>query len=68
MKAFMIAQVAPAPKSEKKYDVVKHWITWIISFMSALSVDILAFFITETDGPTHVTKMNFARLLISSPV
>ena len=40
----------------------------MMSFMSALSVDIFAFFMTETDGPTHVTKTNLARLLISSPV
>ena len=40
----------------------------MISFMSALSVDILAFFMTETEGPTQVTKTNLQRLLISSPV
>ena len=39
-----------------------------MSFMSALSVDILAFFMTETEGPTQVTKTNLQRLLISSPV
>ena len=38
------------------------------SFIKALSVDILAFFITETLGPTQVTSTNLARLLISSPV
>ena len=42
--------------------------TWMISFMRALSVDIFAFFITETEGPTQVTNTNFALLLISSPV
>ena len=36
--------------------------------MRALSVDIFAFFITETEGPTQVTNTNFALLLISSPV
>ena len=40
----------------------------MISFMRALSVDIFAFFITETEGPTQVTNTNFALLLISSPV
>ena len=39
-----------------------------MSFMSALSVDIFAFFMTETEGPTQVTKTNLQRLLISSPV
>ena len=42
--------------------------TWMTSFIKALSVDILAFFITETLGPTQVTSTNLARLLISSPV
>lgn len=42
--------------------------TWIMSFISALSVDILAFFMTETVGPTHVTNTNLLLLLISSPV
>ena len=39
-----------------------------MSFMRALSVDILAFFMTETEGPTQVTKTNLHLLLISSPV
>ena len=39
-----------------------------MSFMSALSVDILAFFITETLGPTQVTITNLDLLDISSPV
>ena len=43
-------------------------VTWRMSFISALSVDILAFFMTETDGPTQVTKTNLALLLSSSPV
>lgn len=34
----------------------------------ALSVDILALWITLTSGPIHVTKMNFFRLDSSSPV
>ena len=42
--------------------------TWMMSFISALSVDILAFFITETLGPTQVTITNFDLLDISSPV
>ena len=45
-----------------------YFITWIMSFMSALSVDILAFFITETFGPTQVTITNLDLLDISSPV
>ena len=43
-------------------------LTWMTSFMRALSVDIFAFFMTETDGPTHVTNTNLDLLLISSPV
>ena len=39
-----------------------------MSFIKALSVDILAFFMTETPGPIQVTMTNLARLLISSPV
>ena len=43
-------------------------LTWMMSFKRALSVDILAFFITDTFCPTQVTSTNLARLLISSPV
>ena len=40
----------------------------MISFISALSVDILAFFMTDTFGPTQVQNTNLERLDISSPV
>ena len=53
---------------ERKLHFREFTITWMTSFIKALSVDILAFFITETLGPTHVTSTNLARLLISSPV
>ncbi len=42
--------------------------TCMISFMRSLSVDILAFFMTDTLLPTHVRKTNLDRLDISSPV
>ena len=40
----------------------------MMSLRRALSVDILAFFITDTLGPTQVQKTNFDRFDISSPV
>ena len=40
----------------------------MMSLSRALSVDILAFFITDTLGPTQVQNTNFDRLDISSPV
>ena len=40
----------------------------MMSLRRALSVDILAFFITDTLGPTQVQKTNFDLLDSSSPV
>ncbi len=40
----------------------------MISLMTALSVDIFAFFMTDTDGPTQVRRTNLARFDSSSPV
>jgi hypothetical protein len=40
----------------------------MISFMRALSVDILAFFITDTLLPTQVRNTNLDLFDISSPV
>ena len=40
----------------------------MMSLSSALSVDILAFFITDTLGPTQVQNTNLDRFDISSPV
>lgn len=43
-------------------------LTFSTSLMIALSVDILALWMTLTSGPIHVTKMNFFRFDISSPI
>ena len=46
----------------------QRWLTWMTSFTKALSVPILAFFITDTFGPIQVQKTNFDRFDSSSPV
>ena len=56
--------MAPPP-NERMNDKIS---TWMMSFIRALSVDILALFITETLDPTQVTITNLDLLDISSPV
>ena len=46
----------------------QRWLTWMTSFTKALSVPILAFFMTDTFGPIQVQKTNFDLLDSSSPV